>query len=153
MAEAQLERRTAALADHERQTRKDDRRTSSYEHNVTPPEDNEDEAAAQRPFSTGDVDAANETVGRSSRGLVNGRPKLRTRSSSAQVTQVVSKIGGPANGTSATGYATPVTAEMRKAVTLQDFMFGEVLGRGSYSTVRCTPAAVLKRSSHTETIR
>jgi hypothetical protein len=148
MAEAQLERRTAALADHERQTRKDDRRTSSFEHDVTPHEDNEDEAAAQRPFSTGDVDAAKDgTVERSSRRLVNGRPKLRTRSSSAQVTQVVSKVGGPANGISATGYATPVTAETRKAVTLQDFMFGEVLGRGSYSTVRCTHAAVLKRSS------
>ncbi len=98
-----------------------------------------------RPFSAGDLDPAQDQDAPSlapptAPGSVDRGPpraKARTRSSSAQVTQVVHRGAASASAsTSATGTSTPVSGEARKTVSLADFDFGEMLGRGSYSTVR-----------------
>lgn len=81
---------------------------------------------------------------------LNGRGKLRSRSSPAEVGQdshsadrtVISAIPhligmglGSASHPSSSARATPLAESARKTVGLQDFLFGEAIGKGSYSTV------------------
>lgn len=129
MADAQLERKTAAAIELQRAQR----RKSSFHPEVEGDDENVDTPHNKRPFSTGDVSATEDDLPPRVDGETYLKPKLRTRSSSAQITHVVSRLRGVT--ASAGGSTTPISMEARKAVSLQDFTFGEVLGRGSYSTV------------------
>ncbi len=129
IADAQLQRNTAAAIEEQRAQR----RRSSFNPDTQGREDVED-GHKKRPLSTGDVSATEDDNTAQTNQESHVRTKLRTRSSSAQVTQIVSRLRNVT--ASAGGSTTPISMEARKAVSLQDFTFGEVLGRGSYSTVR-----------------